>query len=149
MKHLVKELNFCGPSLWSWQHDTQVKSSKQAKTTFYEIPVWLPAWLESFKQFRRHQTKFLHKQTIFCGYQSTFKMGVNCCNEKLWKRGEEISKIIYYLLTIFLIVKVKQGLNLHFLFISCKLSVYGMIYNPMKSSDIGWFFVNFPPWKWK
>ena len=77
------------------------------------------------------------------------KLVVNCCNEKLWKRGQEISKIIYYLLTVFLIIKVKEGLNLHFLFISCKLSVYGMIYNPMKSSGIGLFFVNFPPWKWK
>ena len=44
-------------------------------------------------------------------------------NEKLWKRGEEISKIIYYLLIIFLIAKVKEGLNLHFLFISCEFSV--------------------------
>ena len=32
-------------------------------------------------------------------------------------------KTIYHLLTIFLIIKVKVGLNLHFLFISCKVSV--------------------------
>ena len=51
------------------------------------------------------------------------KLVANCRNKKVGKSRKEINNILYYLLTIFLIIKVKVGLKLHLLFISCKLSV--------------------------
>ena len=65
------------------------------------------------------------------------KLLVICCNEKVEKSWKEINNILYHLLTIFLIIKAKIGLNLHFLSISCKLSVQNTSYNPRKSSDFG------------
>ena len=54
------------------------------------------------------------------GVAGTFKID----GQLPWKKcGKEIDSILYQLLTISLIIKVKIGLNLHFLFISCKLSV--------------------------
>ena len=51
------------------------------------------------------------------------KLEANCCNKKVGKSRKEINIILYYILIKFLIIKVQVGLNLHLLFISCKLSV--------------------------
>ena len=51
------------------------------------------------------------------------KLVVNCRNERLGKSGKEINNILCHLLTMFLFIKVKVGLNLPFLFVSCILSV--------------------------
>ena len=129
-----------------WQHGTQANSSKQAKTTFYQILVWLPTWLESFEHSINKDNKQTFSGNTLCSgcRRHLLKLVISCRNEKVGKSRKEINNILYHLLAIFLIIKVKVGLNLHFLFISCKLSVYNMSYNPIKSSDFGWFFVNFP-----
>ena len=65
------------------------------------------------------------------------KLVVSCRNKKVGKSGKEIN-ILHHLLTICLIIKVEVGLNLHFLFISSKLTLQNTSYNPiMKSSDFG------------
>ena len=66
------------------------------------------------------------------------KLVVSCHNKKVEKRGEERNNILYHLLiTIFAVIKIKEGLKLHLVFISCKLRVYNTSYYPMKSSEFG------------
>ena len=65
---------------------------------------------------------------LFCRLsRHLWKLVVSCCNEKVGKNYYHIFTIyhihLYHIFTIFLSMKVMVGLNLHFFFVSCKLSV--------------------------
>ena len=93
MKYLLKELNFWGLCKYShhlWQHDTQAKSSKQAKTTIYQIPVCSPTWLELFEDNK--QTFSANEPCSGCRRYLS-KLVVSCYNEKVGKSGKEINNI--------------------------------------------------------
>ena len=122
------------------QHGTQAKSSNQVKTTFYQVPVWLPIPEDNKQTFSTNR--------LCSGLSSHLSKLVVCYrNKKVGKSGKEINNILYFLLTIFLIIKVKVGLSLHFfLFHLNWVSVLQIIF---KTSRSGWSGKSKSPWSYQ